>query len=295
MSILGRPNPGPDLHQALLELDQQGYCVVPDVLDQSEIAAIKGRLMEQASGECARGVSFHDGGPTCPNQRVWMLMNKGRIFRDLMLHPIVGAMMGHLLGPDFLLSSFTANIAHPGGEPMDLHTDQGYLGFWTPVPTVANIIWMLDDFTAENGGTRLVPASHINQNATPQAPGVVSENPTDTPTFADTIAAEGGAGSIICFDGRLWHGTGANRSNQPRHALLGYYCRPYIRQQENFSLGLDPAIRAKERPALLKLLGFVPWAALGKVESPTPEIPLFVSSGAVGPLSTNGATLDSLC
>jgi ectoine hydroxylase-related dioxygenase (phytanoyl-CoA dioxygenase family) len=111
------------------------------------------------------------------------------------------------------------------------------------------------------------------------------------PTLDDTIAAEGRAGSILCFDGRVWHGTGANRTGRPRHALLSYHCRPFIRQQENLTLGLDPELRATERPALLNRLGFATWAGLGRVESPRPATPLFITPGAVGPLAADGTPL----
>jgi ectoine hydroxylase-related dioxygenase (phytanoyl-CoA dioxygenase family) len=287
-----RPSTLPvDIERAHRELDAQGYCIVPNVLSRQQIEALRSRLAGQAEGERARGVAFHDGGPGRPNQRVWMLMNKGRVFRDLTLQPIVEALMGHLLGPDFLVSSFTANIAHPGGEPMVLHTDQGYVGFWTPRPVVANIAWMLDDFSDANGGTRLVPASHLNEGATPRSSAYAPTDPANMPTLDDTIAAEGPAGSILCFDGRVWHGTGANRTDRPRRALLSYHCRPFIRQQENFTLGLDPELRASERPALLNRLGFATWAGLGRVESPRPATPLFETSGAVGPLAADGTPL----
>jgi ectoine hydroxylase-related dioxygenase (phytanoyl-CoA dioxygenase family) len=286
-----RAAPAVDLEAARRELDDQGYCIIPNVLSGAQITALQSRLKEQAEGERARGVAFHDGGPARPNQRIWMLLNKGRVFRDLMLHPMVDALMGHLLGDDFLVSSFTANIAHPGGEPMTLHTDQGYVGFWTPRPVVANIAWMLDDFGDANGGTRLVPASHLNQAATPRSAAYAPSEPANMPALADTIAAEGPAGSILCFDGRVWHGTGANRTDRPRRALLSYHCRPFIRQQENFVLGLDPAIRERERPALLNRLGFATWAGLGRVESPRPATPLFVSPGIVGALAGDGTPL----
>ena len=284
--------PTSDLEQARADLDARGYCVIPGVLSKAEVAALKARLGEQARGEDARGVGFHDGGPARTNQRVWMLMNKGRVFRDLMLHPAVDSLMGYLLGPDFLVSSFTANVAGPGGEPMALHTDQGYVGFWTPVPVVANIALMLDDFTDANGGTRLVPGSHLNAEATPRSSAYAPDKPANMPTLEDTIGAEGPAGSILCFDGRIWHGTGANRTDKPRQALLSYHCRPFVRQQENFVLGLDPAIRAAERPALLNRLGFATWAGLGRVESPRPATPLFEATGAVGALAPDGSLLD---
>lgn len=284
--------PAADLDEARRQLDELGYCVVPGVLGRAEIAALKARLEAQAAGERARGLAFHDGGPSRPNQRVWMLLNKGRVFRDLMLHPIVEALMGHLLGPDFLVSSLTANIARPGGEPMTLHTDQGYVGFWTPKPLVANIAWMLDDFSDANGGTRLVPRSHLDSTATPRSSSYAPEHPANMPTLDDTIAAEGAAGSILCFDGRLWHGTGANRTDRPRHAILSYHCRPFVRQQENMVLGLDPRLRESERPELLNRLGFATWAGLGRVESPRPATPLYLDAGAIGPLSADGSPLE---
>lgn len=174
---------------------------------------------------------------------------------------------------------------------MVLHTDQGYVGFWTPLPVVANIAWMLDDFTDANGGTRLVPGSHLNQSATPRSSSYVPDQASGMPTLEDTIAAEGSAGSILCFDGRIWHGTGANRSERPRHALLSYHCRPFVRQQENLMLALDPVMLESERPALLNRLGFAPWAGLGRVENPRPPTPLFISPGRVGPLDADGTPL----
>jgi ectoine hydroxylase-related dioxygenase (phytanoyl-CoA dioxygenase family) len=208
-----------------------------------------------------------------------------------MLHPVIDELMGHLLGPDFLLSSLTANIARPGGDNMGLHTDQGYVGFWTPVPAVANIAWMLDDFTADNGGTRLVPRSHrFALDGSPRASDTPL-TPEQIPNQSHTIGAEGAAGSILCFDGRVFHGTGANRSDRQRHALLSYHCRPWVRTQENSTLGLDPAIRVAERPELLHRLGFKVWAGLGRVEASAANATLHLASGAIPALKGDGALL----
>ncbi|MCK1758644.1 phytanoyl-CoA dioxygenase family protein [Bradyrhizobium sp. 137] len=80
----------------------------------------------------------------------------------------------------------------------------------------ANVIWLLTDFTEENGGTRLVAGSHL----LPDGPD------SSVPYKAPTIAATGKAGSIVFFDGRLWHGTGQNLTDEPRIGLLTFYVGP---------------------------------------------------------------------
>ncbi|MGH7016091.1 MAG: phytanoyl-CoA dioxygenase family protein [Caulobacteraceae bacterium] len=264
-----------DLGKARDDLARAGFAIIEEALRPAELDALRARLSEQAAGEDAAGLGFHDGGA---NQRVWMLVNKGRLFRDLVLHPLALEMMSRLLGGDFLLSSLTANIARPGGKAMYLHTDQIYLGFWTAQPMVANIAWMLDDFTEQNGATRVIPASHLE----PHAVG---------PEAGETIPIEGPEGSALVFDGRLVHGTGANlAASGERRALLAYYCRPFIRQQENFSLGLDPALRREAEPELLKRLGFAIWRGLGRIESPR-EGALADEARRPGPLSAGGAPI----
>ncbi len=71
------------------------------------------------------------------------------------------------------------------------------------------------------------------------------------------------AGSVMVFDGRLWHGAGENRSDKRRHVIFAYYCAPYLRQQENMFLGLDPAVVERASPRLKALLGYTPY--LGKI------------------------------
>jgi ectoine hydroxylase-related dioxygenase (phytanoyl-CoA dioxygenase family) len=247
------PTPTSDREQAKADLALWGYCIIQDALSPSQVRSLRARMTEQAAGEDAGGAGFHDSGN---NQRIWMLVNKGRVFRDLVEHPLAVEMMTELLGPDFLLSSLTANIARPGGKPMYLHTDQGYVEFWTPKPVVANIAWMLDDFTDENGGTRLLPGSHLMADWRAER-------------SRPTIAAEGPAGAALVFDGRLIHGTGANRTaDQHRHAVLSYYCRPFMRQQENFAFGLHTSLRTQEQEPLLRRLGFNIQRGLGRVEAP---------------------------
>ena len=136
---------------------------------------------------------------------------------------------------------------------MILHEDQCHPPI-TPYPLVANIIWMLDDFSAVNGATLVVPGSHLRG---------AKAAPDD---YSMTVPAEAPAGTALAYDGRLWHCTGENRTDEPRHGLITYYCVPFMRQMENYFLGLDPDVYARLSDEMRGLLGFEIWGNLGRVE-----------------------------
>lgn len=306
------PKPTTELSRAKVDLDEFGYCLLANALNADEVGALRTRLEEQATAEKQHGFAFEDGGANQNwgefrnpdgslrpeafteanggvNQRVWMLVNKGKIFRDLLFHAEVRELAAHVLGDDYLLSSHTANIAKPGGVAMKLHTDQ----WWMPAPTrrdrrplpvgsmnrqrfdideagaptmiapavVANVLWLLCDFTPEIGGTRLVPGSHLAGRQP------IAEGDQDV----ETIAATAPAGTALLLDGRTWHGTGANVSDELRWAVLTTFCGPQFRPQENFTVGTAPDVLAEASTELLTLLGFKIWNAYGRVESPAVE------------------------
>ena len=244
-----------DVQRAQADLAEHGYCLLEGALDAQRLAAVKQRVVEQAEAEIADGTDYvYDAGS---NQRVWNLLNKGEVFEELAQDPLVCRFMAHLLDSEFLLSNIDANIAGPGGTPMFLHADQSFVpNPWPPYPLVANAMWMLDDFTPENGATRVVPGSHREAK---QPPFTVSDDLT-TPVC-------GPAGTAMVFDGRLWHQTGRNTTaGEHRHGILAYYCRPFMRQQENWFLSLDPGVLERATPELRHLLGYDNHLSLGMVD-----------------------------
>lgn len=258
-SQAGTPTTDRDLTSAFDALERDGYCVVEDVLSPDEVAAVRSRLVAVAAAEAAASVNpaRHEG-PR--NQRVYALTHNGNEFIFLLEHPVLWILMTHLLGPDFMLSSITANIAGPGGHAMVLHPDQGYIPPpWPPYPLVANVMWMLDDFTEANGATRFVPGSHR------QATG----GGTDQALARSAVPVTGRAGSVLCFDGRVLHQTGANTTTDVlRHGVLTYCCRPWIRQQENSSLSIPEALWPNLSEQVRQLAGLKMYAGLGMIDGP---------------------------
>jgi len=300
------PSQTKDIDQAKLDLTKYGFCLVPDVLNSKEIKVAKERLLEQAKAEEELGLSFRDGGPGQEikitdgrvdkdsfstsnggvNQRLWMLANKGECFRDMVTHPLVDELVGHILGEEFILSTHSANIAKPGGVRMGLHTDQWWMpqpvrageeyikpseisrnvafSFVEPdpelgisPPVVANCMWMLSDFSSTNGSTEVVAGSHLT-GAHP--------NQQDQSSYP-IIQPKADAGTLMVFDGRLWHGTGANTGNSDRLGVLTTFCSPQFRQQENQTLGLDRDLWDQCSEKLKTRLGFKVWNAYGRIES----------------------------
>jgi len=112
------------------------------------------------------------------------------------------------------------------------------------VPIVCNTIWALTDFTSDNGATRLVPGSHV------------SEGIPELGRAYDTVAAEMPRGSVLVYNGSLWHGGGANRTGDRRLGVAMNYCAGWVRQQENQQLGIPIEIARGFSPRLRKLAGF---------------------------------------
>ena len=285
-------------------LSRQGYCIVRGALPGATLQAAVQRLRDQALAERRRNLAWEDSGPDQAildedgrlrsdaftsanggvNQRVWMLLNKGEVFRRIVLDETILSLVRGVLGKDLLLACLTANIARPGGVAMGLHTDQWWMplagdpadppvqpgsitrtsfqegrgrGLMLSPPMVVNVAFMLTDFTAENGATRIVPGSHVYA----RQPGPEDEG-TDIP-------ATGKAGDAMIFDGRLFHGTGANTTaDEERIALLCTYCAPQVRCQENYTLGILPEVRRQASPELLSLLGFRVWNGYGRTGQP---------------------------
>jgi ectoine hydroxylase-related dioxygenase (phytanoyl-CoA dioxygenase family) len=238
-------------------IDDEGYCVVPDVLSPEQLHALREGLDRAAAEDDAAGVAQRYG-PNRINQRVWALLNRGDEFVCLAIHPLVLAVIRKSLGyHEILLSGLAANITNPGGdrEIGHLHYDQGYMPAEYRCKVVAaTVAFFLDDFTAENGATLIVPKSHKmgpppDDGLAPRTPGQII----------------GPAGSMAIWDGRLHHATGLNRTaDRQRRAVLATYVAPFIRGQENWCRTLDRRLLALY-PELALLTGFEEWQTLGGV------------------------------
>jgi ectoine hydroxylase-related dioxygenase (phytanoyl-CoA dioxygenase family) len=166
-------------------------------------------------------------------------------FWQVPLQPTVLALAERLLDAELLLHSFCSLVLGPGQEAQPVHEDTQLIPLPRPhAPIVVNAIWALTDFTERNGATRIVPGSHLYDRA------------PEYGRHYDTIAAEMPAGSVMLFDSALWHGGGANDSDARRYAFSCSYCAGWMRQQENYQLGVPREIAARFPRRLQELCGY---------------------------------------
>jgi ectoine hydroxylase-related dioxygenase (phytanoyl-CoA dioxygenase family) len=228
------------------QLDRDGYLHLPNILPKEHIEAIKRRQQEllEAEGDKA-GTEVHQEKGT---DRLSDLINKGAMFHIVLTQPKVLACIAHVLQNDLKLSSLNSRNALPGQGLQGLHADWGRLE--TPgVYQVCNSLWLLDDFTPENGATRLVPGSQRSG----KMPGDVMANPTDS--HPDEIVLQGKAGDVVVVNSHTWHGGTTNRTQGPRRVMHGYFCRRHHPQQLNQQKYLLPSTWTQLSEAARVILG----------------------------------------
>jgi ectoine hydroxylase-related dioxygenase (phytanoyl-CoA dioxygenase family) len=253
------PEPTTDLDQVKRDFDEFGYGLIKDCLSVGQVARIRQRMLAQAEAE--RGLYNLGDAPNAQGVRI--LPNKGKIFRDLILQPQVTEMMAYgFRGLEMCLSTLTGIITHEGTSPQLIHCDQSFLPGAVEKAWVNNTLYMITEFTEENGGTRVVPGSHRSP------PPKVKQNADGT--FAgyegESIAIEGPPGTAFVFDGRLWHGQGACKVTGPRIAISAFYVTPVLRQAENFTASLHDEVYDRLSVAEREMLGFKRASTLNYME-----------------------------
>jgi ectoine hydroxylase-related dioxygenase (phytanoyl-CoA dioxygenase family) len=177
----------------------------------------------------------------------------------LVMNPLVNGAVGSVLGhaTTFQLHLTQIISIEPGQSAQYIHRDQwafDFFSFPAGYEVTCNTIWAMNDFTEENGGTRLIPGSHLAADKLQF-------------TDADTEPAEMAKGSVLIYTGTLYHGGGANHAAAPRNGVNITYSVGWLRQEENQYLTV-PTDVARELPDdLLRMIGYAPGAyALGYVD-----------------------------
>ena len=206
------------------QLAETGYCLLPDFMGSDLLNSLRHRTGElfKLEGEKAGSEFRQEQGAG----RLANLVAKGEVYERIVVISEVLALVGSVLGGAPKLSSLNARYARPGDDAQQpLHVDMGLLpdarGY-----AVCNTVWLLDDFTEDNGALRVIPGSH-RWGKRPQ--DVLADCAARHPEEVLVMAP---AGTVVVMNAHLWHGGTANRTDYERRALHGFYCRRDIPQQQ---------------------------------------------------------------
>ncbi|HEY5645883.1 MAG TPA: phytanoyl-CoA dioxygenase family protein [Pseudomonadales bacterium] len=186
-----------------------GYSVLASLLTPDMAAATRQLLLDHA------GAADHDddGILRLPN-----LLSLDDVFSELVTHPRLLAVAHRLVGSDAKLAAVSGRILLPGCKLGGLHVDYPYWAMDPGMPVepamMLQVIWMMEPFTAANGGTWVAPGSQG-----------WAERPRESRFREQAIQATGNAGDAVVSHGLLWHRTAVNRTGSPRVALLINYAQ----------------------------------------------------------------------
>lgn len=221
-------------------LAEQGYVILPNLISGDLLEQVRGAL-DEINNQTRWGIHEFEGYRT---HRAYCVVGKSTAFDELVMNRKVLAIIESYFGETPQLSASMGMTIYEGQAAQPLHRDSGHYPIaWPHPPLEVNSIWAFDDFTADNGATRYIPASH--------------RIPHENCPEGEPLIAEMTAGSVLVYDGAMWHGGGASTAQGARRRCINnLFTRQWLRQQDNMYLALDKQ-RILDAPKLLqRLLGY---------------------------------------
>jgi ectoine hydroxylase-related dioxygenase (phytanoyl-CoA dioxygenase family) len=249
-----------DRRAHLARIERDGYAVVEDAIEPALVDALRADV-ERVERELAvrPATNAFEGTHTL---HTYNLLAHGPLWQRVPVHEHVLPLAEAVLDPGLLVSSLNSITVLPAERAQPLHCDDVLIPIPKPhPPVVCNSIWALTDFSEENGATRVVPGSHRADHSPERVTDVGSYRRLLQQTRDATPVAMR-RGSVLVYDGSLWHAAGANRTREPRVAIAMNYCAGYIRQQENQQLGIPRKLVRAFPPRLRELVGYGVYSGL---------------------------------
>ena len=225
-------------------LRSRGYTVIEAILEAEEVAAARAALdtILQREARLAPRRGWHND--VC--RIAYALPQKHALFRSFCQREPLLSLMRAVLGPRCVLGSLNGITMVPGGGEQKLHIDQPETVRGLVV--TINALHTLDDFTPENGCTRVVPGSQ-ERPWTGDPRGIESAE-------AEAVFVEAPAGSLIAYSGGLWHAGSRNRTTRERRAIHAFFAREWMQPQWDFPRSFSRGVVRQLTPEQRQLFGF---------------------------------------
>ncbi len=246
-----------ELQTHLEAVERDGFTILENVFSAERADAFRKRVREierttlhpLEPGESEEDSSFF---------RTAGLLRIDPMFWEVPIQPVVLDLLEGVLGHDFLLSTYSGIDLKPAQKTIQpLHPDDALIPLGRPHerPIGCTCMFVLNEFNAQTGGTRLLPGSH-------RAPLDLLFS-QDEETLARVIQPELRPGSVLMFDHALFHGAADNPSDAWRLGLQISYHAGWIRPYTNWfrSIPVEEVERFPQR--LADLLGYKTFNGIG--------------------------------
>ena len=231
---------GLDIGSVVSEIQDKGYCVVENFLAAEEVQRLRANFNESVPITEMRAIGTETG-------RTWRahnLLGKTRAADNVFLDSRLRAIVDGVIGKYNQVNVTTLFNTLPGETKQFLHQDDGLWPIPRPHPAfLCNALFAFDDFTKANGATHLVPYSHRWTKPVDQS--------------IDSIQVEMSSGSVVFWEGGMWHAGGANTTeNIERMGFFISHQVSYLRPQEIQLLSIpQETVRAMPKK-LQRLIGY---------------------------------------
>jgi len=250
-------DPNADTAAVIAALKRDGAAVVRNQVDPEVADAVRAELRTSFDELGTFDESDFNGYDTL---RVSKVLEISPTSPALVAHPRVMDIADAILLPNCLnyrIGSLTAIEIHPGEKDQVLHLDDGIYPLRIPgVQFQISAMWALEEFTAENGATRVIPGSH-------HEPSLARSESTEPLEGEDVVQAVMPKGSVLFYMGSTLHGGGANRTEAPRAGLINTYALGWLRQEENHYLNISREVAAQHSEIIRNLMGYQLHGTLG--------------------------------
>lgn len=230
-----------------IELNKQGYTIIRNLVDESWLNTL-GKAMDEAFIQ-HRKTQLNNNND---------IKTGGVALHTLLSNPIFITFLEDLQNKGFfsflsksffkskcIINSFSAldNLPNQPNFSAVVHRD---LRFYSgDFPIMLNCLLMVDNFTIENGGTYLLPYSHLEER-----------KPSDEEFFSKAIQAIGQKGDMIIFNANVWHSSAPNTTQDHRRAIPITISRSFMKQLLDYprAIGYDKVDNFNSE--LQQLLGY---------------------------------------
>ena len=232
---------GLNITERVAQIEEQGYTVVEDFLPPADVARIRHAFDTEVPITEMRAIGTNTG----QTWRAHNLLAKTRAVDHLFLDPRIRALVEGVLGKRTQVNVTTLFNVLPGETRQFLHQDDGLWPIPRPHPHfVCNALIALDDQDVENGATHIVPYSH-------------KWHDRRVDQSVETLQVEMRSGTMLMWEGGLWHGGGANVSkDRERMGFFMSHNVAYLRPQEIQLVSVPREVARQLPEELLRLLGY---------------------------------------